>query len=126
MTTTGNLQPIKEARRPKEPLHHDPVALRQARRARHLTLAAVAEAAGVSVAHLSEIEGGTRNARPELLARIAEGLSCPVEKLERPRRLACPSCGHGYDPQPNYLVPLHTLDSGEWCPAGGHPERSAA
>lgn len=117
----------KDARRPKEPLNQDPVAVRQARNARGLTQTAVAEQVDISIAHLSEIEGGTRNAGPELLAAIAAALDCPVEKLQRKRRMTCPACGHGYDPQPNYLVPLHTLaDSDEWCPAGGQPEAGAA
>jgi transcriptional regulator with XRE-family HTH domain len=118
---------LKALRRPKGPLHQDPVAVRQARHARGLTQTDVAESAGVTIAHLSEIEGGTRNARPELLGRIAEALGCPVEKLQRQRHLTCHGCGHGYDPQPNYRVPLHTLpESDEWCPAGGKPESGAA
>lgn len=117
----------KDARRPKEPLNQDPVAVRQARHARGMTQAELAKQAGTSVPHLSEVEGGTRNAKPALLARLADALGVAVEKLERKRRLTCPSCGHGYDPQPNYLVPLHTLpDSDEWCPTGGQPEAAAA
>jgi transcriptional regulator with XRE-family HTH domain len=117
----------KESRRPKEPLHQDPVAVRQARQARGLTQAQLGDEVGISIAHVSEIEGGTRNARPELLERIAGKLDVPVKKLERKRRLVCPRCKQGYDPQPNYRVPLHTLpDSAEWCPAGGQPEQEAA
>jgi len=92
-----------------------------------MTQADLARQAGTSMSHLSEVEGGTRNARPDLLERIAGALGVKVEKLERKRRMACPGCGHRYDPQPNYLVPLHTLpDSDEWCPSGGHPETGAA
>jgi transcriptional regulator with XRE-family HTH domain len=116
----------KDARRPRQPLNQDPLAVRQARRARGLTQADLAKQVETSVAHLSEIEGGTRNAKPELLDRIAAALDLPVQKLQRPRRMTCPACSQRYDPAANYLVPLHTLpESEQWCPAGGQPETGA-
>lgn len=89
-----------------------------------MTQVALAEAVAITQGYVSEIERGTRGASPELLTKIAEVLDCPVETLERPRPLKCPECGFGYDPQPNELVPLHTLpDSEEWCEGGGKPSR---
>jgi len=118
---------LAKLRAPRGPLHHDPVAVRQARQARDMTQLALAEALGVSQGYMSEIERGTRGASPELLARIAEALDCPVESLTRKRPLACPACGYGYDPQPNRQVPLHTSPgSDDWCDGSGSPDQEAA
>lgn len=98
--------------------------MRQARAARDITQVALAEALGITQGYVSEIERGTRGTSPELLAKIAEVLDCPVETLERARPLRCPECSFGYDPQPNGAVPLHTLpDSEEWCEGGGKPSK---
>lgn len=120
---------IKETRTPRGPLHQNPTAIRQARDARHVRQAALAEAVGVSPGHISEIEGGTKNASVQLLARIAEVLNCPVDLLERRRPFSCPDCGYGYDEQPDHLIPLHTRPkAARWCPSGGQSAevRSAA
>lgn len=92
-----------------------------------MTQVALADAVGITQSYVSEIERGTRGASPELLAKIAESLDCPVDTLERVRPLHCPDCGYGYDPQPNGSVPLHTLpETNDWCPAGGQPEQVEA
>ncbi|WP_047890990.1 helix-turn-helix domain-containing protein [Micromonospora sp. RV43] len=118
---------LKAARQPRHPLHHDPAAVRQARIARNLSQAELAKAIGLrSVGHISEIEGGTRNAGPDLLRSIAEALNCGVAALERQKKHQCERCGYGYDEAPNGKVPLHTvLDTDQWCPKGGET-RSAA
>ncbi|MFG1872214.1 helix-turn-helix domain-containing protein [Micromonospora arborensis] len=119
---------IKETRRPRNPLHHDPAAVRQARIARDMSQADLAKAIGLrSGGHMSEIEGGTRNASPDLLINIAKVLGCSVAALERKKRHTCTACAYGYDEAPNALIPLHTIPGTEdWCPAGGQPLRSAA
>ena len=65
----------------RTPLDHDPIVLRRRRVELGLTQAAVAEAAGISAAHLSELEGGTRNPSPPTLKRLAETLDCRIADL---------------------------------------------
>jgi transcriptional regulator with XRE-family HTH domain len=70
---------------PKDPLDHEPQAVTYAREKAGLTKTALAQALGVSVSLISEIESGTRNCTPERLRRMAEVLNCPVVVLERKR-----------------------------------------
>jgi transcriptional regulator with XRE-family HTH domain len=72
----------RSQRRPSAPLNHDPQSVVWARKAKRWTQAALAEAVGVTGSHMCEIEKGTRNAGPDLLARIAEALNCPISMLE--------------------------------------------
>jgi transcriptional regulator with XRE-family HTH domain len=67
------------------PLDHDPAAVVWARKAKGVTQTWLAREIGVSPGHMSEIEGGSRNAPPHLLNKIAEALNCPVTVLERKR-----------------------------------------
>lgn len=68
-------------------LHHDPAAVRQARLARRWTQVQLAQEVGISGSYVCEIEAGTRNARPDLLERIATALHCPAARLEgKPNR----------------------------------------
>jgi transcriptional regulator with XRE-family HTH domain len=48
-----------------------------------LTKTQLARACGVSLSLISEIEGGTRNATPNMLNKLAEALHCPRVVLER-------------------------------------------
>lgn len=70
------------------PLDHEPEAVAYARRKSGLTLAQVSELTGKSVSLLSEIEKGTRNARPDLLLQLASVFNCPLVVLERKRPVA--------------------------------------
>lgn len=67
------------------PLDHEPEAVAYARRKAGLSQAEAANILGKSVSLLSEIEKGTRNARPELLAAMAKAYNCPLVVLERKR-----------------------------------------
>lgn len=62
--------------------NHEPAAVAKARTAADMTMNQLAQQVGCSRSLISEIEGGTRNARPELLQRIADALDCPVADLE--------------------------------------------
>jgi transcriptional regulator with XRE-family HTH domain len=66
-------------------LNHEPDALRWAREKAGLTQTALAERTGLARTLIVEIEGGTRNATPENLLKLAEALNCPVVVLERKR-----------------------------------------
>jgi transcriptional regulator with XRE-family HTH domain len=70
---------------PKSPLDHEPAAVTYAREQAGLTKTALAERCEVSVSLISEIEGGTRNATPAMLNKLAEALNCPRVVLERKR-----------------------------------------
>ena len=65
----------------RDPLDHDPAELRRRRIAAGLAQADVAERAGTSAGHLSELERGTRNPSPALLARLAGVLGCEIADL---------------------------------------------
>lgn len=67
------------------PLDHEPAAVLYARKQSGLTQAqAVAAINGIkSAGHLSEIENGTRNARPALLKEMAKAYNIPVVMLQR-------------------------------------------
>jgi transcriptional regulator with XRE-family HTH domain len=67
------------------PLDHEPAAVTYARKQAGLTKTQLAHACGVSLSLISEIEGGTRNATPAMLNRLAEALNCPRVVLERKR-----------------------------------------
>ena len=68
---------------PRRSLHHDPAAVIWARKAKRWKQRELAEAVGIRVSLMSEIETGSRNAGPDLLYHIAEALNCPVSMLER-------------------------------------------
>ena len=55
--------------------------VREARRAREMTLEALAEASGVSVAHLSRLESGARQPSLATLLNVAAGLGVPISRL---------------------------------------------
>jgi transcriptional regulator with XRE-family HTH domain len=73
---------------PKFPLDHEPEAVTYAREQAGLTKTALAKKCKVSVSLISEIEGGTRNATPAMLNKLAEALNCPRVVLERKRALS--------------------------------------
>jgi DNA-binding XRE family transcriptional regulator len=104
------------SRAPARPLNHDPAAVREAREARGITQAGLAARIDRSHTYISEIEGGTRDARPELLQLIAEALEVNYALLERPRvRAACADCGHQYEPSEQGRTPLHLRGDGGFC-----------
>ena len=76
--------------KPKNPLDHEPEAVAWARGRSGLTQAMLAEAIGISISHMSEIEKGSRNAPPPLLFKIATALNCPIVFLERKRDVGGP------------------------------------
>ena len=71
--------------RPKQPLDHEPAAVTYAREQAGLTKTQLAQACGVSLSLISEIESGTRNATPAMIIKLAEALNCPRVVLERKR-----------------------------------------
>ena len=75
---------------PKEPLDHEPEAVRYAREQAGLTRTEVAKRCGVSLSLISEIESGTRNATPAMLIKLAKALNCPRVVLERKRETRSP------------------------------------
>lgn len=77
-------------KRPKEPLNHEPEAVTYAREKAGLTRTAVAQACGVSLSLISQIEDGKRNASPALLLKLATTLNCPLVVLESKRQVTAP------------------------------------
>lgn len=75
-------------KRPKDPLDHEPAAVTYARDQAGLTRTQLAEACGVTVSLISEIEKGTRNATPAMIIKMAAALNCPRVVLERKRDVA--------------------------------------
>lgn len=75
--------PLRPVRRPREPLWRDLVGdvLRRERRAQHRTLQEVADTAGISMAYLSEIERGRKEASSEVLAAAARALRLGLADL---------------------------------------------
>lgn len=67
-------------------LHHEPEAVRWARKRAGLTVTALARAISVSPSLITEIEQGTRNATPERLKQIAVAVDCPVVMLRSKRQ----------------------------------------
>lgn len=63
-----------------------------ARKQAGLTKTAVAQALGVSLSLISEIEAGTRNATPENINRLAGVFNCPRVVLEN--KVAADSGAH--------------------------------
>lgn len=71
----------------RDPLDHDPVALRTRRVELGRALSDVATDAEISKGHLSELERGTRNPSPAVLKRLAGVLGCETTDL-MPKRPA--------------------------------------
>jgi transcriptional regulator with XRE-family HTH domain len=65
----------------RSPLDHRPAELRRRRIELGRRQYELAEAAGISAGHLSELESGRRNPSPELLVRLAEALGCATADL---------------------------------------------
>lgn len=108
------------SRRPHKPLHHNPMALRQAREAANLTQAALADAVGISPGFLSELESGERGASARTVRLLAVALRIPAKKLERPKDHRCPRCTYEFDLPADGLIPLHRVrTTGNWCIRGG-------
>jgi len=81
---TDALAPTKRPRTLRmRPLNQEPAHVAWVREARHLTRAQVAVAIGKAPSLITEIEKGTRNATPEVLAGIADFLGCPISLIER-------------------------------------------
>lgn len=74
--------------RAKYPLDHEPEAVTWARERSGLTKTELAERVGCKVSLITEIEGGTRNATPAMLLKMAGAMNCPVVVLERKRDTA--------------------------------------
>lgn len=74
---------MSERTKPKDPLDHEPEAVKWAREQAGLTGQALADILGVSPGLISEIEKGTRNATPAMIRRLAVALNCPKVVLER-------------------------------------------
>lgn len=72
----------------RHPLDHDPATLRDRRVEAGLTQAAAAAKADISAGHLCELEGGSRNPSPPVLARLAAVLGCEVADLRAAKRKA--------------------------------------
>ena len=70
----------------KHPLDHEPTAVVYAREQAGLSKTELAKRLGISLALLSMIETGTRNASHALMRRMATELDCPKVVLERSRR----------------------------------------
>lgn len=103
-------------RGPARPLNHKPTAIREAREARGMTQAELGALIGRSHNYVSQIEGGDRDARPELLQSIATALGVDYVLLERPRdRAQCTRCDYRYEVTEDGHVPLHLADSGTFC-----------
>jgi DNA-binding XRE family transcriptional regulator len=83
--TTKRQTPGTRRNPPKDPLDQEPAAVTYARVQAGLTKTALAEACGVSLSLISEIEAGTRNATPAMIRRLADALNCPRVVLERKR-----------------------------------------
>lgn len=90
---------------PKSPLDHEPGAVTWARENKGLTKTQLAIATGVSLSLISEIEHGTRNARPSLIEAMAVVLECSADDLKRKggqpaTRLAvvCAECSELWEP----------------------------
>lgn len=77
--------PTRQRKRPKDPLDHEPEAVRYAREMAGLSRTALAERIGKSLSLVSEIESGSRNATPEILRLLADALNCPIVVLQRKR-----------------------------------------
>lgn len=71
--------------KPKSVLDHEPEAVTYARKKAQLSKTAVARELGVSLALISMIEAGDRNATPAMLLKLAGVFNCPVVVLERKR-----------------------------------------
>jgi transcriptional regulator with XRE-family HTH domain len=69
----------------KPEFNQDPRAVTRARTKAKMAKVDLARAVGCSRSLITEIEGGTRNAREELLAAMAKVLDVPVEQLRRKR-----------------------------------------
>lgn len=111
-------KPTKERYRPSGPLNHNPAAVREARIARGLTQPELGDKVGRKAAYICEIEAGSRDARPELLALIAAALDVPYTHLERPRERSQCECGYAFEVRDDNRTPLHLLADETFCPVG--------
>lgn len=75
----------RSRRRQKQPLDHEPEAVKYARSQSGLTQQQLADLCGVSKSLITEIENGTRNATAPMLNKLAYALNCPRVVLERKR-----------------------------------------
>lgn len=108
--------PRQRAKSEERPHNHNPAAVREARVARGMTQAELAEKLGLSHNYICGIESGARNARPELLQNIAAALGASYELLASARTWSdCPACGHRYEPGSDARIPLHLRDDGDFC-----------
>lgn len=64
-------------------LNQEPSHITWARESRHVGKRELAAAIGKAESLVGEIEKGTRNATPEVLAAIAGYLGCPLSMIER-------------------------------------------
>lgn len=55
--------------------------IRERRKAKGLTLAQLSEKAGISVAHLSEVERGVKSLHGHMLEKLANALDAPIDAL---------------------------------------------
>jgi transcriptional regulator with XRE-family HTH domain len=69
-------------RAPTKPLNQDRAAITKQREDARLTKYRLAKILGCSRSLITEIEGGTRNAAPDLLTRMAAVFGCPVANLQ--------------------------------------------
>ncbi|MGW0502467.1 helix-turn-helix domain-containing protein [Micromonospora sp. NPDC003241] len=90
--------------------------LRRQRQRQHRTLREVAEAAGVSVPYLSEVERGRKEASSEVLGAVSRALGLPLSDL----------LGEVRDELRRVERPASTTPQGSYVPAvrGGNPTAS--
>lgn len=81
--TDGTVVPLERRRHPEDPLLRTLLGgvLRQARHDQKRTLADVADAAGISVPYLSEIERGRKEPSSEMLAAVCGALDLDLLDL---------------------------------------------
>jgi transcriptional regulator with XRE-family HTH domain len=80
MTTKAS---VRGPRTVLDVLNQEPAHVTWAREQRGVTKRELGVAAGIAESMVGEIERGTRNATPRVLAAFAAYLGCPVSMLER-------------------------------------------
>lgn len=73
---------------PSEPDYIDGTHLATIRKKDGQTQQQLATAAGISVSYLCDIEKGRRDAKPEVLARLAAALNVPKSLIEKRQAIA--------------------------------------